>query len=79
MPPLLKKLAPHAKFLGAVLDAVLGLAEGGRIVVEVKRRKADGIQAWDIVSTDALKKAREAEAKVNDLYAQLPEGDGGND
>jgi len=78
MPPLLKKIAPHAKFLGAVLDAALGLAEGGRIVIEVRRRKADGVQEWDIVSTDALEAARKAEAKVDALRNRLPREAGGD-
>jgi len=77
MSQIVKRLAPHAKFLAAVLGAAMSLVEGGRLVIEVRRRKSDGIQEWDIVSTDALEQAREAEAEVKSLLARVDEGGGG--
>jgi len=63
--------APFVELARQVVEVILELAQAGKTVAEIRRRLADGIQAGDIVSDEALEDARKASAAVDSYLEEL--------
>jgi len=50
---LMRELWTHRELLAPVLKAIKAVASAARITIEVRKRKADGVQPYDIISVDA--------------------------
>lgn len=60
---LIRLAMPLLETIGRLIQAA---ADGHRIVVEVKKRSADGVQYLDIVSVDALEKVKQTGGKIEE-------------
>lgn len=60
----LRQIWKRRRFLPVLMDALDDLEDRARTSEEVRRRMVDGVQAHDIVSSDALKELE----KLRDRY-----------